>query len=91
MNNFQINPIDIVSEINEFNAKLAQGLKTLSEIEDIDVGASEKEPVYKEDNLVLYHFKSRTKKQNAVPLLIVYALVNRPYMADLQDGRRDVG
>lgn len=87
MNNFQINPIDIVSEINEFNAKLAQGLKTLSEIEDIDVGASEKEPVYKEDNLVLYHFKSRTKKQNAVPLLIVYALVNRPYMADLQDGR----
>ncbi|MEQ8289499.1 MAG: class III poly(R)-hydroxyalkanoic acid synthase subunit PhaC [Gammaproteobacteria bacterium] len=87
MNNFQMNPVDIVSEINEFNAKLAQGLKTLSEIEDIDVGVSEKEPVYKEDNLVLYHFKPRTKKQNAVPLLIVYALVNRPYMADLQDGR----
>lgn len=82
-----MNPVDIVSEINEFNAKLAQGLKTLSEIEDIDVGVSEKEPVYKEDNLVLYHFKPRTKKQNAVPLLIVYALVNRPYMADLQDGR----
>lgn len=87
MNNFQMNPVDIVSEINEFNAKLAQGLKTLSEIEHINVGVSEKEPVYKEDNLVLYHFKSRTKKQNAVPLLIVYALVNRPYMADLQDGR----
>ncbi len=87
MNNFQMNAADIVSEIHEFNSKLAQGLKTLSEIEDIDVGVSEKEPVYKEDNLVLYHFKPRTKKQNAVPLLIVYALVNRPYMADLQDGR----
>ena len=87
MNPFQINSLDIVGEINDFNAKLAQGLKTLSELEDIDVGVSEKEAVYKEDSLVLYHFKSRTKKQNPVPLLIVYALVNRPYMADLQDGR----
>ena len=87
MNNFQMNAADIVSEIHEFNSKLAQGMKTLSEIDDIDVGVSEKEPVYTEDNLVLYHFKPRTKKQNAVPLLIVYALVNRPYMADLQDGR----
>ncbi len=87
MNPFQINSLDIVGEINDFNAKLAQGMKTLSELEDIDVGVSEKEAVYKEDSLVLYHFKSRTKKQNPVPLLIVYALVNRPYMADLQDGR----
>jgi len=59
----------------------------LSELDEITVGASEKEAVYEEDKLVLYHFKSRTKKQNPIPVLIVYALVNRPYMADLQDGR----
>ena len=82
-----MNPFDIVGEMNEFNAKMAQGLKTLSELDDIEVGVSEKETVYREDNLVLYHFKPRTKKKNAVPLLVVYALVNRPYMADLQDGR----
>ena len=87
MNPFQIRPDEIVNEIHEFNSKLAQGFNTLSELEDIEVGVSEKEAVYKEDNLVLYHFKPRTKKQNPVPLLIVYALVNRPYMADLQDGR----
>jgi polyhydroxyalkanoate synthase len=87
MNPFQFKPVDIIGEINTFNAKLAQGLKTLSELDDIEVGVSEKEAVYQEDNLVLYHFKARTKKQNPVPLLIVYALVNRPYMADLQDGR----
>ena len=87
MNPFQLNAVDIVSEINEFNAKLAQGLKTLSELEDIDVGVSEKEAVYQEDNLTLYHFKPRKEKLNPVPLLIVYALVNRPYMADLQEGR----
>lgn len=87
MNPFQMRPDDIVNEIHEFNNKLAQGFNTLSELDDIQVGVSEKETVYEEDNLVLYHFKSRTKKQNSVPLLIVYALVNRPYMADLQDGR----
>ena len=87
MNPFQMRPDEIISEIHEFNSKLSQGFHTLSELGDIEVGVSEKEAIYKEDNLVLYHFKSRTKKQNSVPLLIVYALVNRPYMADLQDGR----
>jgi poly[(R)-3-hydroxyalkanoate] polymerase subunit PhaC len=87
MNPFQITPNALVNEIHEFNAKLAEGFNTLSNLEDIKVGVSEKEAIYKEDNLVLYHYKARTEKQNAVPLLIVYALVNRPYMADLQDGR----
>jgi polyhydroxyalkanoate synthase len=87
VNPFQISPNALVDEINEFNAKLSQGFDTLLNLDEIEVGVSEKEAVYEEDNLVLYHFKSRTKKQNSVPLLIVYALVNRPYMADLQDGR----
>jgi len=87
MNPFNIEHKDIVDEIHEFNSKLAQGFSTLSELGEIEVGVSEKEAVYHEDNLVLYHFKSRTEKQNPIPLLIVYALVNRPYMADLQDGR----
>lgn len=87
MNPFQITPNAIASEIHEFNSKLAEGYNTLNNLGEIKVGVSEKEAVYKEDNLVLYHFKARTKKQNSVPLLIVYALVNRPYMADLQDGR----
>ena len=87
MNPFNIRPDDIIAEIHDFNLKLAEGFKTLSELDEIRVGASEKEAVYAEDNLVLYHFKARTKTQNPAPLLIVYALVNRPYMADLQDGR----
>lgn len=84
---FQIKPDDITQEILDFNRKLAEGLNVLSELDEITVGASEKEAVYEEDKLVLYHFKSRTKKQNPIPVLIVYALVNRPYMADLQEGR----
>ena len=84
---FHLRLDEIINEVNEFNAKLHHGIHTLSEIGDIDVGASEKDPVYREDKLVLYHFKPLAKKLNPVPIMIVYALVNRPYMADLQDGR----
>lgn len=84
---FQMRPDEIIQEVNQFNAKLAQGINTLSEVGDIEVGVSKKTPVYHEDKLVLYRFEPRAKKINPVPVLIVYALVNRPYMADLQDGR----
>jgi polyhydroxyalkanoate synthase len=80
-------PEQIMQEVMDFNAKLASGLGTLREIGDVEVGVSEKEPVYAEDKLVLYHYKPRVKKTSSVPLLIVYALVNRPYMADLQKDR----
>lgn len=84
---FQLRPDELAREIHEFNSKMAQGFKTLSELGEIEVGISPKEAVYREDKLVLYRFTPRVDKLNPVPLLIVYALVNRPYMADLQDGR----
>lgn len=84
---FQIRPDQALTEIRDLGAKLGEGLRTLSEIGDIDVGASEKDAVYSEDKLVLYRFQPLVEKQNPVPLLIVYALVNRPYMADLQKNR----
>jgi len=84
---FQMRPDEIVQEISDFNGKLAKGLNTLTEIGDLEDGISPKYAVYKEDKMVLYHYKPRVEKQNPIPLLIVYALVNRPYMADLQEGR----
>ena len=54
---------------------------------ELEDGISPKDVVYAEDKMVLYHYKPRVEKQNPIPLLIVYALVNRPYMADLQEGR----
>ncbi len=84
---FQIRPDEVLNEVNDFQAKLVKGINTLSEIGDIDVGVSKKTPVYQEDKMVLYRFTPLVKKPHKVPLLIVYALVNRPYMADLQDGR----
>ena len=84
---FKMTPDKISEELLEFNQKLGEGLKVLGELGEIDVGVSPKDAVYEEDKLVLYHYRPRVEKLNKVPLLVVYALVNRPYMTDLQEGR----
>lgn len=85
----QLTPEKIFQEVTTFNTKLAEGIKRLREVGDLPAGVTPKEAVYKEDKLTLYHYKNPTGKKptNKTPLLITYALVNRPYMADLQKGR----
>lgn len=54
----------------------------------IDVGPTPKDEVYREDKLVLYRYRPLEHSKVArVPVLICYALVNRPYMLDLQEDR----
>lgn len=84
---FQIRPDQAVQEMLEFNQKLAEGLKTLTQIGQIDVGITPREAVYQEDKLVLYRYRPIVDNPSPIPLLIVYALVNRPYMVDLQPDR----
>ncbi|RMF04181.1 MAG: class III poly(R)-hydroxyalkanoic acid synthase subunit PhaC [Chloroflexi bacterium] len=85
----QISPEQAAQELLDYNTKVVQGLQALNNLteDEIQVGCSEKEEVYREDKLVLYRFKSLVEQPFETPLLIVYALVNRPYMADLQENR----
>ena len=57
-------------------------------MDEVDYGATAKEEVYREDKIVVVPLPRRRCTPTAkTPLLIVYALVNRPYMVDLQDDR----
>jgi polyhydroxyalkanoate synthase subunit PhaC len=84
-----LHPDETVRELIELNQKLLKGIENLGRIreEDIHVGASPKEEVYREDNIVLYRYTPMVDKPFPIPILIVYALVNRPYMVDLQKDR----
>jgi polyhydroxyalkanoate synthase len=84
---FQISPEQALAEAREFGSRMQRGLQTLSNLGETTIGASDKEAVYQEDKLVLYRFRPLVEVQNPVPVLIVYALVNRPYMVDLQQDR----
>ena len=77
----------VIQELGELNRKLIKGTSTLTEVDEIDVGTAPKDLVYEEDKLKLYHYRPEGKVTCQVPVLIVYALVNRQYMLDLQPDR----
>lgn len=83
----RIDPHKALEEIATFQRKLAAGLKTLRELPEVHFGATPKEAVYREDKLVLYRFRGERAPTAKTPLLICYALVNTPYMVDLQADR----
>jgi polyhydroxyalkanoate synthase len=85
----QISPDAAVKEVKEINDKVIKGLEFLSNLkeEDIDIGATPKETVYTEDKLRLYHYLPVKEDIHSTPVLVVYALVNRYLVADLQPDR----
>jgi polyhydroxyalkanoate synthase len=85
----QLRPEDVARELLELNRKVVKGIEILGRTReaDIQIGLTPKEAVHREDKLVLYRFTPLVERPFGVPLLIVYALVNRPYMVDLQEDR----
>lgn len=77
----------VMKQMSTMSSKLFKGAELLTDIDDIDVGTTPKELVYQEDKLALYHYKPEAAKACGVPVLVVYALVNRPYMLDIQPDR----
>ena len=83
----KISPEKLMEEALRVQQKLGAGLKSLAEVGNYDVGCTAKEPVWKDGKAVLYRFLGEHSPTEKTPLLISYALVNRPYMVDLQEDR----
>ncbi|PAB58969.1 class III poly(R)-hydroxyalkanoic acid synthase subunit PhaC [Anaeromicrobium sediminis] len=82
--------IDVEKSIDEFietNKKLSNGVKYMMDIKDLESDSTPKDISYTEDKMKLYHYKSQCEKVSKTPTLIVYALVNRQYMMDIQPDR----
>jgi polyhydroxyalkanoate synthase len=76
-----------LQELGELQRKITQSLGALQAAAGATFGCSEKDAVYREDKLTLYRYRPLATSANLPPILIVYALVNRPYMMDLQPDR----
>lgn len=76
MNN--INLID-----SDFN-KFVKGIEILMKSPDFSVGTTPSEVIYIEDKTKLIHYVPVVDKPHKTPILVVYALVNRYYILDLQ-------
>jgi len=62
-------------------------LTALAAARNAQVGLSAKDVVFQRDKLTLYRYRPIARPAPVEPLLIVYALVNRPYMLDLEPQR----
>ncbi|WP_321169926.1 class III poly(R)-hydroxyalkanoic acid synthase subunit PhaC [Salinigranum rubrum] len=56
----------------------------LGDLASVEVGQTPSEVIYSENKLDLLRYESLTDDPHDTPLLVVYALINRPYILDLQ-------
>jgi polyhydroxyalkanoate synthase len=84
---FAFDPARAQAEVEAFRRKLEAGMETLKHVGPIELGTTPREAVYTEDKLTLWHFKGSKTPTATTPLLICYALVNTPWMVDLQEDR----
>ena len=81
----QLRPDSMLREMADFQSAWLRAAEKLRDIGEPELGAAPRDLVYQEEHIKLYHYQAEGKQQLEVPLLIVYALVNRPQIADLQD------
>ena len=76
-----------MEEFKTFADNLKKGIENLASLDEIKVGETAKELVYEDGKRKLYRYQARSKKVCPVPTLIVYAMVNRYTVLDLQPNR----
>jgi polyhydroxyalkanoate synthase len=91
MSQFKI-PVDLImSKLAEASEKATQkarkGPEVLLEDLNTQIAATPYEVVYREDRVKLKYYRPKGKPKYKTPLLVVYALINRETMLDLQPGR----
>lgn len=82
---------DLATVTAEFMRRMSQGLAALANAGNVTIGSVAKDAVFSEDKVTLYRYRPAEvvapESRVHTPLLICYALVNRPYMMDLQADR----
>jgi polyhydroxyalkanoate synthase len=85
-------PVDLILKSLAQEAEVAQQRMgkaadvLLGEL-DADIAVTPYDVVYEQDRVKLKHYRPVTQKKIQTPLLMIYALINRETMLDLQPGR----
>ena len=74
-------------EVEEFQRRLAASAATLATLPPVALATAPRDAVYTDGRVTLYRYRSDQRRARVPPLLIVFALVNRPTVLDLQPDR----
>jgi len=77
----------IIKEIMQGNLKLAKAFNLTANPHSINSETTEYDVVFEYNKMRLLRFKPLAKKGFRTPLLMVYAVINKPYILDLQEDR----
>jgi polyhydroxyalkanoate synthase len=85
----QVDPQQALKEFADFNLKVLAGAELLGRVkdEDVQIATTPKREVFRQDKTVLYHYEPVAEQSVKTPVLVVYGLVGRYTMADLQEDR----
>lgn len=75
-----------ISDLESFYAKYMEGVRILSDEAKIETGKTPKEVIWAKNKARLYRYEPSREKRFLVPVLLIYALINRPYVLDLTPG-----
>ncbi len=87
MTRLAIDPVRAAAEMAEFSERMAAAARQFADIDVRTEGCSPRTEVFRQDKTVLWRYERRSAETGLAPLVICYALVNRPYMMDLQPDR----
>lgn len=66
--------------------KYRTGMQIMLEGAKADTGQTPKQVIWTKNKAKLYHYEPTVERRFPVPILMVYALINRPYVLDLMPG-----
>src|SRR5437763_4180343 len=86
---FAMKPEQAVLEAAALAEKVARGAALFSKLrsEDVAIATTPKDEIWRQDKVSLHHYRPLADKKVATPVLIVYGLIGRYTMADLQEDR----
>src|SRR5690554_6977636 len=75
-------PEDLQNEYKKFK----RAVEVLTKESEPLVEQTRKEVIWTKNKAKLYRYQPNAKKTNKVPILMIYALINKPYILDLYPG-----
>src|ERR1700756_3307049 len=78
-----------IREATSLAEKIVRGTELFSKLRDdeVRIATTPKDEVWRQDKVTLHHYRPLAEKKVTTPVLIVYGLIGRYTMADLQEDR----
>ncbi len=87
MTRLALDPLRVAAEFAEFGRRMALATAELAGLDLRGDNGSPRDEVFRIDKTVLWRYRPQAPDARLAPLVICYALVNRPTMMDLQADR----